>query len=103
MKFMNALTKIEQWYSSYCDGDWEHVFGIKIETLDNPGWMVKIDLLDTKLVNISFSEIIEENGDDDWMRCRIRDSIFYGFGDPFKLEKILVTFMNWVESNKKDS
>ena len=38
---------IENWYESHCDGDWEHDFGVSIDTLDNPGWLVKINLDDT--------------------------------------------------------
>jgi hypothetical protein len=32
------LEQIQNWYAGQCDGRWEHSFGIKIETLDNPGW-----------------------------------------------------------------
>ena len=42
---------LENWYSSQCDGSWEHFYGIKIETLDNPGWAVEIDLCETELIN----------------------------------------------------
>jgi hypothetical protein len=28
---------LEAWYASRCDGEWEHGYGISIETLDNPG------------------------------------------------------------------
>ncbi|MFK0239099.1 Imm53 family immunity protein, partial [Streptomyces vinaceus] len=29
--------------------DWEHEWGVKIATLDNPGWTVEIDLEETDL------------------------------------------------------
>ncbi|MFT5930929.1 MAG: hypothetical protein ACI93G_000001, partial [Hyphomonas sp.] len=38
-----------RWYQSQCDGDWEHSFGLKIESLDNPGWSVHVDLEGTSL------------------------------------------------------
>lgn len=38
------LKWLENWYSSNCDGDWEHGYGIRIETLDNPVWAVRINL-----------------------------------------------------------
>ena len=38
---------VEDWYQSNCNGDWEHQYGITIETTDNPGWSVKIDLKNT--------------------------------------------------------
>ena len=37
------------WYTSHCDGDWEHIFGIKIGTLDNPGWHIQISIEETEL------------------------------------------------------
>ena len=40
---------LEKWYKKQCDGDWEHMFGVQIYTLDNPGWRVKIDIADTEL------------------------------------------------------
>ena len=46
---MDTLAWIENWYQSQCHGDWEHDYGIKIETLDNPGWRVVIDLAGTEL------------------------------------------------------
>lgn len=37
---MNALEKIMGWYASNCNDDWEHRFGVKINTLDNLGWSI---------------------------------------------------------------
>lgn len=49
---MNDITWLEAWYQQNCDGYWEHSYGIEIETLDNPGWHVKIDLRETDYVNL---------------------------------------------------
>jgi len=38
---------LQKWYADHCDGDWEHEYGIVIETLDNPGWSIVIDLKNT--------------------------------------------------------
>lgn len=46
---MNMIAWLSEWYKSNCDGDWEHYYGIKIDTIDNPGWKVDIDLVDTYL------------------------------------------------------
>ena len=32
------------WYKTNCDGDWEHSYGITLQTLDNPGWHLTVDL-----------------------------------------------------------
>lgn len=94
---MNLIKWLEQWYKSQCDGDWEHLFGIKIETLDNPGWCISIDILDTILENKIFEDYEIMNGDEDWIFCRVKDGCFDGAGDPTKLEEIILKFKEWVE------
>lgn len=94
---MDFLKWLNEWYKSNCNGDWEHCNQIKIETLDNPGWWVKIDLSDTELENQSFEKNIIQNGDDDWMFCRVENNIFSASGDPNKLIKILEIFKLWAE------
>ena len=42
------IKDLENWYFSNCNEDWEHQFGVKIDTLVNPGWRVEIDLEGTK-------------------------------------------------------
>ena len=44
---MSELKKFEDWFAARCDGDWEHSAGIKITTLDNPGWSLEVRLHDT--------------------------------------------------------
>jgi hypothetical protein len=38
------LQWLQEWYLEQCDREWEHEYGIKIGTLDNPGWTITIDL-----------------------------------------------------------
>lgn len=56
---------LQNWYSSNCDGDWEHDYGITIETIDNPGWNIKIDVVavDVTLANKEWKlfELSEKN------------------------------------------
>ena len=42
---------IQEWFFSQCNDVWEHSYGIKIDTLDNPGWSVLVDLHGTELEN----------------------------------------------------
>lgn len=39
---MDVFQWLQEWYIQNCDGDWEHCYGIKIGTLDNPGWSIDI-------------------------------------------------------------
>ena len=95
---MSLMKWLEEWYKAQCDGAWEHLCGVKIDTLDNPGWSVTIDIVDTELENKKFDEYsIINNEDEDWIICRVKDGCFYGDGDPSKLEEIILRFKEWVE------
>ena len=95
------LQALQKWYADQCDGEWEHRYGIEISTLDNPGWLVKIDLVGTELEARSF-EPIADNVDasgfqhsDRWLHCSVTDGVWQGAGDESKLHMILQTFLAW--------
>ncbi len=53
---MSVLADLRKWYESQCNEDWEHQYGVTIGTLDNPGWTVTIDLVNTDLEGREFEE-----------------------------------------------
>jgi Immunity protein 53 len=91
---MGLIEQIQAWYSAQCNGDWEHQCGISIETLDNPGWRVMIDLSGTSLENIIFQPYQEDKGEEGWIFCEISENKFVGNGDPDKLKTILEIFVS---------
>ena len=82
---MSVLVWLEAWYLARCDGSWEHDHGIKIDTLDNPGWRVSIDLRHTPMAGATMSPYEKDLSDDDWIFCKVEDGRFIGHGDPRKL------------------
>ena len=94
---MDIFDWLNDWYKFNCNGDWEHQYGIKLETMDNPGWEINIDLWETILENKIFEEISINNSDSDWITCKVEDFIYKGYGDPSKLKGILEIFKNWTE------
>lgn len=94
---MDTLREIERWYTSQCDGEWEHAYGVDIGTLDNPGWTVRIDLHGTELEGVPFEAVQRGDceGDADWLRLRVVENRFDGAGDPSKLDVILQAFLEW--------
>lgn len=100
---MSVLAEIQEWFNSNCDTDWEHSYGVIIETLDNPGWYITIDLTDTNLENKTFIDI-EENSSDEktWLNCKVENATFKGTGDPFQLERILRIFVDWAKVQNED-
>ena len=87
------LTRLQNWYLTNCDGDWEHSYVISIGTLDNPGWTVKIDLTDTCLQDLEFEKQVD-NGEFDWYFIKVNEKTFTGSGDPSKLTVILSLFLD---------
>jgi len=104
---MDSLNQLQKWYYSQCNGDWEHGYGIKIDTLDNPGWSIKIDLHGTELENKAFQEHSygmgkdAETSGDNWLICKIEDKVFKGFSGPFKLEEMIRAFLGWAQGNSE--
>ena len=101
---VDHLAWLMSWYASQCDGDWEHSYGLKIETLDNPGWILTVDLTGTTLESALFQDHAEGIEDRDtplarWNVCRVRQQTFEGFGGPFDLEAIIACFRRWAESS----
>jgi len=93
---MNNIEWLAVWYKQNCDGQWEHSYGIKIETLDNPGWSVSIDLHETKFSNLSMPELSKNKGDEGWIVCSIKNERFEGFGDGLKLNEIIGVFRDCI-------
>jgi hypothetical protein len=98
----DLLPRLQRWYTRQCDGDWEHQFGVEIRTLDNPGWLVKIDLTDSDLDGRPFEPLthgLDVQECMDWHSLSTKDGVFEGAGDPSKLAFILQAFLDWAEQN----
>lgn len=94
---MDELRRLQEWYASQCDGDWEHEHGLRIETLDNPGWSVEIDLADSELELATYTPVNDRMSEREWIRTRVVDTTFYGGGGPLMLATILRHFLDWAE------
>ena len=88
-----ALVRLADWYKGQCNGAWEHQFGIVIETLDNPGWCIKIDttLTRTPLDDHPRTSIGTET-EADWMAYWIEDETFVGVCGPDRLPHLIAQF-----------
>ena len=96
---LSILKWLEMWNrSNRSNSSWDNIYGITICTLDNPGWLVKIELSETPLAGKDYENFSIDNGDNDWIVCRVTNGVFEGIGDPYKLEEILVIFRKWAMS-----
>ena len=98
---MSNIKWIQEWYLSQCDGEWEHDYGIRIRTVDNPGWNLEIDLEFTDLENIDIPWTLEDKDENDWYGFKIENHIFSASGDSGKLEFLLKKFIEIAEKHKK--
>ena len=97
---MTLIEQIQEWYASQCDGDWEHSYGVEIGTLDNPGWLIKIDLIDTKLQDREFAQMSRGDSDIDvdWLHAKIEEGKFQGACGAKNLEELLGIFLKWADA-----
>ena len=89
---LNTLAWLQTWYSSRCDGTWEHSHGVKIDDLDNSGWLVTVDVDDS----LHSRTLSEERDDQDWINCKVVDNQFVGAGGPGNLVEVLSIFRSWL-------
>ena len=99
------LERLQAWYFWQCDGDWEHGAGVKIATIDNPGWSVTIDIDDTDLEEVPYSPTRTERSQEDWLQCwregpgeRV-PSQFKVYCGARNLEEALAGFLDWADAN----
>ncbi len=99
---MDELENLQRWYSMHCDGDWEHSYGITIESIDNPGWRVTIDLSDTMLSDCNFDSVCipRLNSDESsWYVCRKEGTTYVAECSPLRLSKVISIFLSWASSH----
>lgn len=96
----NLLKRLQDWFASMCNDDWEHTYGVFISNIDNPGWSLKVELKDTYLYDVKFKDVkIQRDDENDWVLCRVQAGDFQGYGGPGNLSELIEIFLNWAEEN----
>jgi hypothetical protein len=85
------------WYRSRCDGDWEHQHGVRIGTLDNPGWSLDVDLDETPQAGETLPQKMIERSEDDWIFVEVKDGHFRARGGPGNLAEMIESVAAFVE------
>jgi hypothetical protein len=95
----DPLTWLVSWYSQQCDGDWEHQYGIKIGTLDNPGWSLEVDLEHTRLSGRVSSGRLIERSRTDWIHVDVNKNQFIAAGGAGNLSEMITSFRKFAEGS----
>jgi hypothetical protein len=94
-----SLSALEQWYATQCNGEWEHSYGVKIDTLDNPGWQVHIDLMETAKQDSLLTLVKLDRTETNWIYYWIEKKRFEIACGPLNLGEALAIFVSWFNSS----
>jgi hypothetical protein len=75
---------------------WEHRYGVKIETLDNPGWRLAVDLAHTAYAGTPVDWTLVDRSEHDWVHWRVRDDRFEAACGPTNLNEANLAFLDFV-------
>jgi Immunity protein 53 len=95
---MNEIERLQAWYSAQCNGDWEHAFGVRIDSLDNPGWMLTVDLSGTSLEGLDYPRVDRATSEVHWIQCAVRERKWCGAGGASDLQNLIQEFLRWAET-----
>jgi hypothetical protein len=94
----SMLDWLTRWYESQCDGEWEHAYGVAIDTLDNPGWSLKVDLTGTSLEGKTLDRIDHDmEHETGWWTCWTEANQFRAAGGPQQLASVISAFRDWAD------
>ncbi|MCI1946396.1 Imm53 family immunity protein [Clostridium luticellarii] len=92
---MLIIEVLQEWYKNISKSSIST--GIQIETTDNCGWCVCIDLFDTAYETKNFDTVCVRKSDDNWFKCIKENGLFKGCGGIQNLEDILNVFYCWIK------
>lgn len=102
MNSQESLFWLQAWYKKQSNGVWEHSYGIKIDTIDNPGWKLIIDLKDTSLQGALVESKFIEKNENDWFSYKILNDQFVAYGGPENLVELINIFKEFFYNHEGD-
>lgn len=86
------------WVAKHCDDEWEHGYPVILDTYDNPGWRLRVNLENSAMRSRQVLPLVDGlPGDDRWFSCRIDGGMFHGACDLAQLPRLLKVFREWAE------
>ncbi|MDB4943478.1 MAG: hypothetical protein JWP97_3012 [Labilithrix sp.] len=89
------LDELAAWFTSCCNGDWEHGNGMKIWMTDAGGWSLEADLNDTDDEDRTL-DLAERRTAPDWVVANMTGGIFRAECGPRNLRELVRTFAAFV-------
>ncbi len=89
------------WYKANCDGDWEHSYGVKIETTEE-GRGFQADLADTAYATDDIARRESRRSDADWLVVELHDGAYRASGGGCSLIDIVARVVAYVRVHQHE-
>lgn len=83
---------LASWYIEHCDGDWERMYGIRIESTIHNSWFIRIDITETEIQIKEPKQFSQQISKDNWLNYSINPLPFTAECDISKLPLLLNIF-----------
>jgi hypothetical protein len=100
---LNWFGNYLSWYESNCDGYWEHSYGINIQSTDDPGFSITIDLKETecegapsRIIEHDFLKRYEENPVKRWYKIEVEQDKFVAYSSIASFDEVFRVFFELV-------
>jgi hypothetical protein len=99
MEPQTDLEYLIDWFARYCNGDWEHGYGVRLVTCDNPGWLLKVTVEETDLEGTVLEFKRTERSVDDWIQTKSDGVTWEAAGGPHNLPQLLSEFRRFASGS----
>ncbi|MFN9015595.1 MAG: Imm53 family immunity protein [Hyphomonadaceae bacterium] len=96
----DQLSKLNDLFEAQWIEDVGEDVGITIDSLDNPGWSLKVELAwlaDKRLLSKHFESVQIERSDRDWLFANKIGTFFEAFGGIRNLDEVIGLFLDWAK------
>lgn len=94
------FTGLQDWYLRGSDGELEPTYDIQIDTLEEPGWSLCIQLDGTALAGRALPEMAIERTQSDWIHAWTDDHALHIDCGPLNLTEAIKTFTSWAQGGQ---
>jgi len=95
-----AFDWLQRFFLSNCDGEWEHTYGCKIDTMSDPGWIFHFDLNGTPYADKTLELLEDRTSSMIWTRCEIKNGVFEAQCGPRQLRDCIDLLRDVVEGRR---
>jgi hypothetical protein len=90
---------LQAWFAQQPDSYRAKPGAVVINTLDNPGWSLKVSLDGTRLGGVVLPEFSPKKGEANWFSRHSDGKVFCAYGGPLNLIDILKEFVEWSKAS----